>query len=361
MRNYKGIKYLCTILSFVFLLDLLFFSFGYPQKKDKAYLKELKKYPLPANAKEIILNFSFPTEEMAEKDVYLKNAFALSADRDDNIYVIDKIQSTILKFNKDGKYLKRIGSRGQGPEDLLEPRDAKFDSDGNIVILEGGNRRIQLLNSEGQYLKSFKIFKSYSSFEIYEGNIFLTTFEKRKKGKLIDVIDMKGGFIVSIVDQLDLRDVVEKQWQSVPLSNRISINAKGEIFAAWEIFSEIHKYSSNGKFLNKMKIQYPKIMDKSIYNYKLLKNPSDSSGYKVITKGIQVKEKGDGFYFFTPKPGIEILECSDSGEIINVFWASDPERSNFWDFVVLEDKNMISFYILQIYPNNIVNVYTFKR
>lgn len=361
MRNYKDIKNLCTILSFIFLLNLLFFSLGFPQTKDKAYLKELEKYPLPANAKEIILNFSFPTEEMVEKDVYLKDAFALSADRDDNIYVIEKKQSIILKFNKDGKFLKKIGSRGQGPGDLLEPRDVKFDSEGNIVILEGGNRRIQFLNSEGQYIKSFKIFKSYRAFEIYKGNIFLTTFEKIKEGKLIDVIDMKGGFKVSIVDQLDLGDIVEKQWQSIPIGNLISINAKGEIFTAWEIFSEIHKYSSNGKFLNKMKIQYPKIIDKSRYNYKLLKNPSDSSGYKVITKGIQVKEEGDGFYFFTPKPGIEILECSDSGEIINVFWANDPERSNFWDFVVIEDKNMISFYLLQVYPDNIVNVYTFKR
>ena len=60
----------------------------------------------------------------------------------------------VFMFNEEGGFLKKIGSPGQGPGELNKPRSIYIDSKDIIYIFDGGNRRVEVFNSEANYIKS---------------------------------------------------------------------------------------------------------------------------------------------------------------------------------------------------------------
>ena len=56
---------------------------------------------------------------------------------------------------KTGKHLHDIGKRGEGPGEFNLPRDAVLDKDNNLLVVDGGNFRVQFFDAEGKYLREF--------------------------------------------------------------------------------------------------------------------------------------------------------------------------------------------------------------
>ena len=70
-------------------------------------------------------------------------------DLQDNIFVADGYtNSRVAKFNKDGDYLKSVGTRGTGPSQFNTPHTITADAKGNIYVGDRGNRRIQVFDNE---------------------------------------------------------------------------------------------------------------------------------------------------------------------------------------------------------------------
>lgn len=74
-----------------------------------------------------------------------------------NIYVCDSKENRIQVYNKDGKYLKTIGQKGQGPGELMRPMKVLIGRNGNIYINDDLNYRISIFNSKGKFINSFRI------------------------------------------------------------------------------------------------------------------------------------------------------------------------------------------------------------
>jgi sugar lactone lactonase YvrE len=60
--------------------------------------------------------------------------------------------SRILKFSKDGKFIKSIGKKGPGPGEFDQPHALAFDSKGRLVVGDRGNNRIQILDQDGKFI-----------------------------------------------------------------------------------------------------------------------------------------------------------------------------------------------------------------
>lgn len=325
----------------------------------KIKVKKTKKYLLPENAKEMAFEYSFPTEEMIGQDVYIKKGACLSTDLDGNIYVVDSLRSVILKFDQKGRFLKKIGVRGQGPGDLFDPRYLHVDKNGDLIVYESGNRRFQILNSDGQYMKSFRVFRHYKSCSFYNGKMFVTGIEYKKDAKLVDILDMEGSLVDSFGEQIRFKNVTDEMLGSTNFK-LISTNQKGEIFIAWEYFPVIHKYSESGNLLNKFEVNYERLIDWGKMNYETIKNPGKNPHFILVNRAI--KAKTNGFYILSPTSRIEILECSDEGEIKNIYWANNPEDKFICkDFLIREDQNNLWIYILQFYPENNIYIYTINK
>jgi streptogramin lyase len=75
-----------------------------------------------------------------------------------NTYISDGyINSRVAKVDKDGKWLKSWGEPGDGPGQFNTPHSIAADAQGNIYVADRGNRRIQVFDGEGKFLRQFSI------------------------------------------------------------------------------------------------------------------------------------------------------------------------------------------------------------
>jgi len=78
-------------------------------------------------------------------------------DRAGNIYIADGIGNTnrIVKFDKDGRFIKHWGSTGKGPGQFTGVKALAVDAQGNVYAADLGNKRIQVFDAEGAFQSEF--------------------------------------------------------------------------------------------------------------------------------------------------------------------------------------------------------------
>jgi DNA-binding beta-propeller fold protein YncE len=68
----------------------------------------------------------------------------------------------IMKFTKDGKFIKEWGRIGSGRGEFRTPHAMAFDSRGRLFVADRGNHRIQIFDQEGTYIDSYYQFSRVS-------------------------------------------------------------------------------------------------------------------------------------------------------------------------------------------------------
>ena len=64
----------------------------------------------------------------------------------------------IVKFSKDGTFIKTWGKRGSAPGEFDTPHGLAFDARGRLFVADRGNNRIQIFDQEGKFLEEWKQF-----------------------------------------------------------------------------------------------------------------------------------------------------------------------------------------------------------
>src|SRR5688572_12261741 len=78
-------------------------------------------------------------------------------DKAGNIYVADGIgtNNRIAKFDKDGRFITHWGSTGSGQGQFNGVKGLAIDAQGNVYAADARNKRIQVFDGEGKYLREF--------------------------------------------------------------------------------------------------------------------------------------------------------------------------------------------------------------
>jgi DNA-binding beta-propeller fold protein YncE len=58
----------------------------------------------------------------------------------------------VVKFSKDGKFIKAWGTKGAGPGELSGPHCIATDSKGRVWVCDRGNKRLEVFDQDGKYL-----------------------------------------------------------------------------------------------------------------------------------------------------------------------------------------------------------------
>jgi DNA-binding beta-propeller fold protein YncE len=92
----------------------------------------------------------------AESDWLFNQPTDVAFGKNGEVYVSDGYgNSRIVKFDRDGNFLKSWGKYGTGPGEFNLPHTVAVDSQGNVYVGDRENKRIQIFDSDGNFLKEW--------------------------------------------------------------------------------------------------------------------------------------------------------------------------------------------------------------
>ena len=99
-----------------------------------------------------------PKPPLPPVDGLFRQVTDVTWDASGNTYISDGyINSRVAKVDKDGVWLKSWGEPGSGPGQFNVPHSIAADAQGNIYVADRGNRRVQVFDGDGKFLRQFTI------------------------------------------------------------------------------------------------------------------------------------------------------------------------------------------------------------
>lgn len=75
---------------------------------------------------------------------------------DGEIYISDGyVNSRVVKFSKEGRYITAWGKKGSAPGEFNLPHSVAVDKQGRVYVGDRENRRLQIFDSNGKFLKEW--------------------------------------------------------------------------------------------------------------------------------------------------------------------------------------------------------------
>ena len=119
--------------------------------------------PLPLNPGKTVRfedEVSFGAEEAGPGAIYKPGQFAV--DGRNRVYIYESGEGTIKAFGEDGRFLKTVGRKGQGPGEFAQAGFLGFCPDGRLLVTDFQNRRTSFFGPEGDFLASYQWTKNIS-------------------------------------------------------------------------------------------------------------------------------------------------------------------------------------------------------
>ena len=108
-----------------------------------------------------------------------------------DLFVTDgHVNARVVKYTKDGKFIKAWGKKGTGPGEFNLPHSVAIDSRGRVFVADRSNNRIQIFDQEGKFLDQWDQFGGDSSITIFDDDTLYA----------VDTYKFKAVFIGSAKD-----------------------------------------------------------------------------------------------------------------------------------------------------------------
>ena len=114
-----------------------------------------------------------------------------------DIFIADRHgNSRVVKFSKDGTFVKAWGMKGAEPGQFDVPHSTAIDSQGRLFVADRSNNRIQFFSQDGEYLDSWTEFGAPSGIFISDDD----TIYVADSGKGIFVGSAKDGSVTTLIE-----------------------------------------------------------------------------------------------------------------------------------------------------------------
>ncbi len=124
-----------------------------------------------------------------------------------DIFVADgHVNSRIVKFAKDGRFIKAWGRKGTGPGEFDVPHTLVFDQRGRLLVGDRSNKRIQIFDQEGTFIDQWTQFGSPSGIFIApDDTLYVVDYNDRMRLFVGSAVD---GSITHSISNLTLAEGV---------------------------------------------------------------------------------------------------------------------------------------------------------
>jgi hypothetical protein len=297
---------------------------------------------------------SFPSEDAAPASVILYRSLYMDKDQTGNIYISNFKEGNIYCFNSDGDYSSTIGRKGQGPGELLRPTNILV-TDELVIVQDIGNHKMQIFNKSGKALASFKLYKTYEDMVLDKEKmiIYAAPMLGNPKENLVDVLNLDGKMLKSFGSPIEY----EHKWATLN-SAHLALMDNGELILGFAFLPIIRRYSPEGRLLAEHRIDYEPSVEKGKENLaryrKSLAKRTNPAFYMIINC---LRVERDRMFLLSTSPGVTVLEY-DNALLLKKAYSGIIEADYFAnDFIVKEAGGQILFYLLQVLPENIVNIF----
>ncbi len=266
----------------------------------------------------------------------------IRTDQTGNIYVLNREDSSILVYDRTFKFLRRIGSFGQGPEDLMHPSDFTIDRNGRIIVADTGNNRIQILSAEGKRILSFKYYEPSSIDVLSTGEIWVVG---KADEHLIRVYSKDGKFLRN-VGELAPTGVEATFPRLHYFLNRGSLWVDRQDNIYWTgnylLTPTIRKYSPEGKLSLEIRLSGSTMERLVARAQERLKQSLDQKMSRAsgILNGVVVNELNGDIWVFPAAPEFQIYDSKGNLKHEFLLKVGDLPIGG-WDALILDSNQVV--------------------
>lgn len=147
----------------------------------------------------------------------------------------------VVKFSKDGKFIKTWGKKGNGPGEFNGLHCIAMDSKGRVFVGDRGNARIQIFDQDGNFLDQWTQFGRPSGITIDKNDtIYVADNIDNAAGKM-----RKGIRIGSAVDgsvKFFIPDPDQESKEGSVGAESVTVDAKGNLYAGEVDRKQVKKF-----------------------------------------------------------------------------------------------------------------------
>lgn len=153
----------------------------------------------------------------------------------------DNTNDRIVKYSKDGKFIKAWGKHGSGPGEFNVPHGLAMDSAGRLFVADRSNNRIQIFDQNGKFLAEWKQFGRPSGVAIRNDIIYVADSQSDEKvnapfRKGIRIGSVKDGKVTTFISASDPKG---------EMPEGLAADKDGNVFGGFTASNDVKKFVKN--------------------------------------------------------------------------------------------------------------------
>jgi DNA-binding beta-propeller fold protein YncE len=159
---------------------------------------------------------------------------------DGTIFVTDSHRNgknnRVMKFDRNGKFLKEWGKKGSGPGEISEPHTIAMDSRGRLFVGDRENNRIQIFDQDGKLLEIWHQFGRPSGiFITKDDTIYVTDSESGPDTGAHELAGIKKGIRIGSARDGSVKAFIEDSESTATDhsgAEGVGVDDKGNVYGA---------------------------------------------------------------------------------------------------------------------------------
>jgi DNA-binding beta-propeller fold protein YncE len=156
-------------------------------------------------------------------------------------FPVPKTNDRIVKYSKDGKFIKAWGRHGSGQGEFDVPHGLAMDSAGRLFVADRANNRIQIFDQDGKFLAEWKQFGRPSGVYIRDDIIYVTDSQSNEKvnppfRQGIRIGSVRDGKVTAFISAPDPNE---------EMPEGVAADKQGNVFGGFTQLPDLKKYVRN--------------------------------------------------------------------------------------------------------------------
>ena len=156
-------------------------------------------------------------------------------------YPVPKTNDRIVKYSKDGKFIKAWGHHGSAQGEFDVPHGLAMDSAGRLFVADRANSRIQIFNQDGKFLAEWRQFGRPSGIYIRNDILYVGDSQSDEKTNPpfkqgIRIGSVKDGKVTAFIPSIDPK---------VAMPEGVAADKDGNVFGGFATGMDFKKFGKN--------------------------------------------------------------------------------------------------------------------